>query len=532
MFEFLTKLFSPQRSFAQPAGPPIVRPDSIVVALHPRLQEIGHSILDSGGNAFDAFVAVVAAQNVLCEGASSLAGPLGVLVRTGSDGRVRYLDAEFNDPLDPNWAWSPDMPKDGRSVLVPGAPAGLEALARDHGTRPFAELLEPAIRLARDGFPVYNMLAKFISFRTETLRRSEYGQRTFFSPRGRPLRVGQTIRQLELASFLSRLGSEGSAYVYSGDWGKEFLATVGADNGVLTEADLQAYHVDWHEPWTATYRGLTFSSSSAYTYGGLWVLLALKTLEHGSLVVDPHYSANADLLELMVRVAREVWAEPWLLDAQALENRPLVQSLLTAEYTSTIWGRVQGQPPGPTGPAPGSHSYHVIVVDKDGNAVSGTTTIEADPWGEGVFVQGVPLTTAGVTPLNTAPGKKRRSPMSIHFAFQGDRLRFAIGGYSSSVVEAVFQFFVNLIDYGLPIDAAVSLPRFGTFPGAPFDLSRNWLDPRIPRSIVKALKERGLLFERTGVVDTGLGCLVAADPGGPLTGIPVPVSYLEDPFQT
>lgn len=535
MFEFLSNLFSPQRSFAQPAGPPVVRPDSIVVAFHPRLRQIGHAILDSGGNAFDAFVALVAAQNVLSEGASTLAGPLAALVRTGSDGRVRYLDADFNDPLDPDWRWHPRMPKDGRAVLVPGAPAGLEVLARELCTRPLADLLQPAIRLAEDGFPVHNLLARFIRWRAKTLRRSAYGRRTFFSPRGRPLCPGQTLRQPEVALFLSRLGDEGAGYVYSGDWGKEFLTAVRADHGVLTAADLERYTVRWHEPWATTYRGLTLCSSSGHSYGGLWVLLALKTLEHSAVGAGPHYSADADLLETLVRVAREVWAEGWILDTEVLEDRPLVESRLTSGHAGEIWARVRGRVAGQPGPAAGSHSYHIIVVDRDGNAASGTTTIEADPWGEGQFVQGVPLSPAGAIPLSTAPGRRRLSPFSIHFALVDDRLRFAVGAISNSVVETAFQFLVNLIDYHHPVGATVASPRFGTFPiGRRFvlDLGRNWLDPRVEKSLVKTLKRRGLAFERTRIVDTGTGCIVASDRTGTLSGICAPLPYIQDPFGT
>ena len=516
--------------FVQPADTPIVRSNAIVVAHHPRLRAIGHSVLEEGGNAFDAFVAVTAAQNVMAEGACSLAGPLGVLTYTASDGHLGYLDADFNDPLDPAWRWDAKMPKDGRTVLVPGAPAGLEALAKRYGTRSLSELLQPAIELAEEGLPVSRLLATFIKWRSSILKRSDYGRDTFFDEGGKPLQIGQTLRQPEVASFLSNLAAEGSQYVYSGRWGRSFLDFVGQRNGVLSRADLRHYRVHWEQPWTAAYRGHRLYSSSGRSYGGVWGLLALKTLEHGSLADMGHYSEDAAALELLVLIARRVWSEEWILDPHALDDRELVESRLTERYTDQLWHEVANDLRGQVVTAAQAHSYHVVVADGAGNVASGTTTIESDPWGEGMFVEGLPLSTAGAIPWSTAPGERRLSPFALHLAFQDDRLSFAAGGISNSVVEASFQFLVNLIDYGLPVGEAATMPRFGTFPSKrKLDMSKNWLDPRIDASIVTELKGR-LRFEQRGVVDTGSGVVLAAAPDGTLAGMPVPIPYIADPF--
>jgi gamma-glutamyltranspeptidase / glutathione hydrolase len=533
VLDSVAHVIRPERSFHQPADEPTVRNGSIVVAFHPQLLDIGHAILDSGGNAFDAFVAVAAAQNVLAEGASSLAGPLGVLGYAAARRSHFYLDADFNDPLDPAWRWDARMPKDGRAVFVPGAPAGLEALASRYGTRPFAELLQPAIRLAEEGFPVSKLLATFIAWRAKVLKRSDYGQKTFFSSNGKPLRPGQIIRQPEVGGFLSNLAAHGSSYVYSGDWGARFLQTVQANHGVLTLDDLSAYRVQSEIPWTATYRGHRVSSCSGRAYGGLWTLLALKTLEHTSLPAEPHYASDPDLLQLLVQIAREVWGESWILDFGTLGDRALVEHRLRSAHARRIWERVGTSACHPQTAVAGAHSYHIIVVDQDGNAATGTTTIEADPWGEGMFVEGVPLATAAPLPLSTAPGKRRLSPFSMHLVFRDDLLRFSVGTISVSVPEAAFQLLVNLIDYRLPVDQAVSLPRFGSFPAKrKLDLRKNWLDPRISNEIVKDAENRGLKFDRKGIIDTGLGTVMAADPSGVLSGVHTPLPYMSEPFAT
>ncbi|MDQ3898236.1 MAG: gamma-glutamyltransferase [Actinomycetota bacterium] len=494
---------------------------------------IGHAILDSGGNAFDAFVAMVAAENVVAEGASSLAGPLSAVLHDGSNGEVVYFDADFNDPLSPDWRWHATMPRDGRSVLVPGAPAGLAALAETRGTRPLHQLLEPAIRLATEGFAVSRLMANFITWRAPVLQRTPYGRKTYFSSDGAPLTTGTTLRLPEVASFLSKLGQLGPSYVYAGDWGARFLESVRADKGVLTEADLATYEVYSRKAWTTTYRGYTFHSSSGRCYGGPWTLLALKTLEHMSLPASPHYSEDADLLQVLIEIARAVWSESWLLDYRQLDDLDAMAARLTEAHSREIWDRVRARVPLRPAVTGGSHSYHIIVVDESGNAVSGTTTIQSDPWGEGVFVEGVPLTTAGAVPWSTAPGSRRLAPYSIHLAFRDGLLRFSAGGISNSAVEAAFQFLVNLIDHGLPVEESVSRPRFGTFPDTRrLTLRKNWIDPRVDSAIVRTLRRRGLRFQRRGLLDTGLGTVVAALADGRLAGASAPIPYIPDPTST
>jgi gamma-glutamyltranspeptidase/glutathione hydrolase len=533
MIKRLARLFRAQLPpFFQPGDEPEVREGSIVVAHNPTVRAVGHAILDSGGNAFDAFVAVTVAQNVMAEGASSLAGPLGVLLRRASTGEVAYLDADFNDPISDEWRWSPRMPKDGRAVLVPGAPAGLEALVETHCTWPLSALVQPGIQLAEEGFTVSRLLASFIKWRAAVLKRSEHGRTTFFAGDGTPLQAGDTIRQPAVATFLESLGREGASYVYSGAWGGELLSFVRARNGVLTVDDLDNYTVRWDSPIATTYRGYALCCPGGRTYGGAWTLLALKMLERVDLSAAPHYSTDAGLLELVVRIARLVWSEGWLLDHHVLDDRRFVQFLLAEDHVDELWARLLGDMGTPSIPLMRPHSYQIIVVDREGNVVNGTTTIESDPWGEGFFVEGVPLSTAGTAPWSTANGQRRLSPFSMHFAFEGDHLRFASGGISNSVVEAEFQFLVNLIDYGLGVGEAVSMPRFGTFPAKrKLAIDRNWLDPRVDDDIVKSLKGR-LRFERDGLVDTGSGAVVAIDPRGILAGAPAPLPFLPDPFAT
>jgi gamma-glutamyltranspeptidase len=188
----------------------------------------------------------------------------------------------------------------------------------------------------------------------------------------------------------------------------------------------------------------------------------------------------------------------------------------------------------------GSHSYQVVVVDGEGNAITGTHTHESLAWGSGIFVEGVPLNTAGRIPWTVAPGERQLSPFSMHLILHGGRLRAASGTFSSSLLEASFQFLVNLIDYRMTVQEAVTKPRFGTFPydpAAPLTTTipqllaanrPNWLDPRVNPEIVRALADRGIQFVQTpapgmgGWVDTGLGAAVSVGRDGRLQGAITP----------
>jgi len=523
------------RAFAQRAERPIVRQGDCVIAYHQEAREIGEAVLRAGGNAFDAFVATAAAENVMAEGMSSFAGPLCVMVYHAENDQVVYMDTDFNDPVDPMGIGMPTDNELGKAVLVPGAPAGLEALATSYGRLPFSELLQPAIALAEDGYLVNRMLAAALAYSGDVLKKTEYGRNTFF-PHGEALKLGALLKQPEVAEFLRRLGQEGSAYVYRGDWGDHFLSLVEAHGGRLTTKDLAGYDVKWCDPWTTSYRGYTIFSSSCRSYGGLWVLLALKTLEQTTLPATPRYREDADSLEQMIRISHQVWSEPDIFDYRVLDDPESVRSLLTAEHAGSIWERVRDKASLNFMGRGGSHSYHIIVHDDEGNIASGTTTIYANPWADGLFVEGIPLACAGRVPWNTKPGQRRLSGFSTHLAFQDGQPRFAVGSISNSLAEASFQFLVKLIDYKMSVRDTVSTPRFGSFdargdPTKPrINFGRNWLDPRVNSGIAKTLKTRGISVKQDGTVDTGLGAIMRIESGGKVEGITAPIPYISNPF--
>src|SRR5262249_48714541 len=145
-----------------------------------------------------------------------------------------------------------------------------------------------------------------------------------------------------LAAFLAKVSTQGSAYMYRGDWARDCVRVVRAKGGRMTEQDLADYRPTWNEPWKIRYRGLDLYGPGGRDWGGLWVDLALLALENADLASLGHSAKSADALEIMVRTSRQVWLElSWLENPGILQQPSLVESHLTPAYTRELWNRVK-----------------------------------------------------------------------------------------------------------------------------------------------------------------------------------------------
>ena len=491
---------------------------AIIASYNREARDAGKQILEEGGNAFDAFVAAPLVEYVVAPGVTSLAGPLNALVYHQKINEKLYLDAELTHVADPEGMWS-EGEVGGKGVMVPGALHGLESIHQRYGKLPWARLVQPAIALARDGFPIDPIYSATIEYRAETLKSTPYGTKTFFK-NGKPLQSGERLVQPELAVFLEEVAQRGSAAMYRGAWGKRCVETVRSRGGRMELQDLHNYRSRWLSPRHIRYRDCDVYGASGRSFGGAWSLLALKTLEHFDLSNGPHFSESTDRLEVMVRVAQTVWNEAWLYETENLDDDAKVESYLTAPHAAAVWERVRQELPADLPHRRGNHSYHIVVVDEEGNAITGTNTINSLPWGDGVFVDGVPLTnTLSHVGTKTRPGERRLTPMSSHLVFRDRRMKIVSGTFNSSLLESGFQLLVNAIDFKLPAKQAATLPRFGTFS---FDdekpdssSGKMWLDLSVSKEIVDQLRKRGLEFEQDSLfVDTGSGAIaILADDG-------------------
>ena len=490
--------------------------NQIVETYHPASTQIGYDLLNHGGNAFDAFIGATAADYVLGEGMTSIGGPIGILVYDRRTGKTEYLNAAFNDPLDRRHRWNENEPTAGSAALGPGAVAGLEALSKKYGKLPLRTVLQPAIDLAETGFPLTTHDGDILSMQAsmKKLRRTAYGRETFFKD-GKPLLAGDVLKLPALAAFLRKLGDEGSSFAYSGEWAKKALAVVNEAGGHLTLADFSSYRSRWESSLSATYKG--YELFFPRTAGGIVSTTALKIVEPYDLGrFGKHYTDSAEGLAFVDRAYIEASLRP--------QNAEMPSP---AEIENLRAKQNKNSP----NPDRGEHSLQVTIVDREGNAVTGTHTIEGMAWGEGLFVDGVLLSSANELPLApTLPGQRRAFSLAMHVVTKDKQVRFISGTFNSSLIPAEYQFLLNLINYGMTPEEAVNAPRFGARAWS-FDTLKprggQWLDPRISRGLVDELSERGLKFKQSQPVDTGLGAVAVVGPAG-VAGAVAPLSRTEE----
>ena len=499
-------------------GPPLAI-SPLVVSYHEQGVEAGNRILDSGGNAFDAFVATVVAEIVVSPGAVTLAGLMCTLLYHAESNMVSFLDAGYNSVLAQDGEYDSSNPILGKLVAVPGIVAGLEAVHRRYGRLGWKEILQPAIELARNGFPISEGYSRLIEYYAQLLQSTEYGRQTFF-PGGSPLQPGDILKQPELAEFLTRLAEQGISHMYTGEWAVKCVETVQAEGGLMTMEDLASYQPTWGQPWTISYRGYDVCASAGRVMHGLWALLALKTLEHASLNPLIHYSDSADALEVLVRIARAVDKEAWIGNHWDLDDRDLVNSRLTWTYTDLIWEKVEAALDSTSSEMSfDNETLCSAIMDSEGNVVATKHSINSYYWGSGLFVQGIPLNASGMFKGRwTGPGERRLQGASNFFVFKNRKMRSIIGTWGDSNDHTAFQFLVDLTDYGLPADQAIALPRFGSYyyDENGIDFTKNVLDERVSQGIVDILRERGLFFSQESP-RVGIGCLIQFHPDGSIT---------------
>ncbi len=227
--------------------------------------------------------------------------------------------------------------------------------------------------------------------------------------------------------------------------------------------------------------------------------------------------------------------EPWLFEPTTVFDRARVVAHLEGGTADRIRKRVQErQRPRPS--PSGSHSSAILALDRNGNAVVGTHSMGALPWGEGIFVDGAALNAAAPFSSNPTPGERMIGYYTETMVFEDGELRAAQGTFAGGIFESAVQNLVHLIDYGLDPAAAASRPRFGTqaydlaSPGSPVPTGR-FLDPRVSATVVHELEARGLeLLQEFSFVDTGAGVLMSLSEDGVVQAATLSLAGTDEPY--
>jgi gamma-glutamyltranspeptidase / glutathione hydrolase len=373
---------------AQAAAPrAAVAHKAAIASAYPLASQAGQEIFAAGGNAFDAAVAVSAALAVVEPTSSGLGGGGFYLLHRQSDSFETMLDAREKAP----GAASRDMYLDkagnvienasvagALAAAIPGEPAALEYLARKYGKLPLKSSLQPAIRLARQGFPMYARLQFAVRYKQQALLHSPDVARVFLTAEGGVPELGAPIKQPDLANTLEAIANQGAKGFYTGRVAADLVAGVRADGGIWTLEDLAAYRVIERKPLIGEYHGARIVSASPPSSGGIAVLDALNILSGFDL---PHYD-SATRKHLVIEAMRRAFRDRAIyLGDPDFVKMPLAQ-LSSQDYAAGQRSSIRTDKAMPSAMLPGIESEkvgmqttHFSVLDADGNRVSATLSV-------------------------------------------------------------------------------------------------------------------------------------------------------------
>jgi gamma-glutamyltranspeptidase/glutathione hydrolase len=503
----------------------------IVVSTDEYATRVGVEVLQAGGNAIDASIAVQFALAVVNPEAGNIGGGGFMVVRT-AEGETAALDYREKAPLDAtrDMFLDPEGNLTNKSVVghlaagVPGTVSGMAAAHDRYGTLPWADLVQPAVELA-EGFEVKErFLGSLSETMIEALTAYPASASQFLPRNGAPPVVGDTLRQLDLASTLNRIRDEGPDGFYTGQTADLIVAEMERGGGIMTHQDLQSYEAAWRDPISFSYREHTIISMPPSSSGGATMAEIANILEGYDLGGMSWHSAEQ--IHLFAEAARRAYADRnhYLADPDFVEMplERMTSSSYASERAATISTSAATPStnvgPGMEGdPGESEETTHFSIVDAAGNAVSVTTTINS--WyGSKVTVEGAGFVLNNEmddfaakpgTPNQfglvqgeknaIGPGKRMLSAMSPSIVLDPDDKLLMVTGTpgGSTIITTVFQTISNVVDYGMNVVQAVNAPR----------VHHQHLPDQIyyeadglPQSVVEVLEAWGhTMVERSGV---------------------------------
>ncbi|WP_095124509.1 gamma-glutamyltransferase [Pseudomonas sp. Irchel s3a12] len=471
---------------------PVAAENGMVVTAQHLATHVGVDVLKSGGNAVDAAVAVGYALAVVYPAAGNLGGG-GFMTIQLADGRKTFLDfrekaplaATANMYLDKEGNVIPDLSTRGHlAVGVPGTVSGMELALSKYGTKPRKEMIAPAIKLAEDGFALEQGDVELLEYATDVFKKDMRDSGSIFLHNGEPMQVGQKLVQKDLGKTLRTISEKGADGFYKGWVADAIVTSSQANKGIITQADLDKYKTRELAPVECDYRGYHVVSAPPPSSGGVVICQIMNILEGFPMKDLGFHSAQG--MHYQIEAMRHAYVDrnSYLGDPDFVKNP--IEHLLDKNYATKLRDAIQPQKAGVSaelkpGVAPheGSNTTHYSIVDKWGNAVSVTYTLN-DWFGAGVMASktGVILNdemddfTSKVGVPNMyglvqgeanaiAPGKAPLSSMSPTIVTKDGKVVMVVGTPGGSrIITATLLTMLNVIDYGMGLQEAVNAPRF------------------------------------------------------------------------
>jgi gamma-glutamyltranspeptidase / glutathione hydrolase len=513
--------FSPLGRTARAADPPpVTTSGGVVAADHEAAAAAGARVLAAGGNAVDAAVATALAVGVVNPASSGIGGGGFALVYLAREGKVHAIDFREVAPDAAAPGLYPDRDlagSGGLAVAVPGELRGLELLIDTWGTRSWRRAVTPAIRLARDGFTVSRFLAR-ASARTADGDRDGPVFAALNAWIGDGFTEGATLTRPALAATLQAIAAGGAAAFYAGSIADDVVATVRAAGGVLTSADLAAYRPIEREPLWGEWRGYRIATMPLPSSGGVVLLEALGILDASGIDLAALGAGSAALLHVLSEALSHAFADRARLLGDDAGSAAVLPRLLDRARLAELAGRIDPdrvQPHDAYGggiAVPGTRTVddggtsHLCVIDRDGNAVALTTTVNSY-FGAGLVTDGGVVLNNQIDDFTLASGepngfglvqsdenlvgggKRPLSSMSPTLVFDtSGKVVACVGGSGGPrIISATLQVLVGALALGRDAAQAVGAPR----------IHQQWTPAQITAQldlapdVIKALEAKG-----------------------------------------
>ncbi len=495
-------LLVPALGWGQDTGSPAVGASGMVSSAHPLATEAGVDVLREGGSAFDAAVAIAAALNVVEPMMSGIGGYGTIVIYDAANRRARFLNSSGRIPakLDAD-VFRPPTPghmenrTGAKAVSTPGNLNAWEAMHKVHGKLSWRRLIEPASRLAGEGFTVSEHTARFIRIRFSSFPEHV---RVFYGSNGQPLKTGERLIQEDLARSFRTIAEQGAKALHGGALGLAIDSAMKEAGGFLTLDDLVSNQAEWWEPIQIDYRGHTVVTASPPA-NAFDMLVRLGMMSRFDLRALGHNSAS--YLHRYAEVTKHgFWARLRYASDPDVAPPPLGM-LLSEKYWSDEVARLDLErarpftPPGVVTTA-SQHTTHFVVADRWGNVVSATQTLgnlfgsSIMPRGTGVWLNNsLAYSTFEPkgNPMDAFPGRHKLSGDCPTLILKEGRLWAALGTPGGHTIgQTIPQMVMNLVDFGMNVQEALTAPRISFVEP---DLLT--VEDSIPEAARKELRTRG-----------------------------------------
>ena len=485
---------------------PALGANGMVSSAHPLATRAGLEVLEDGGNAYDAAVAVAATLGVVEPCMSGVGGYGAMVVYDAQTGRTRSLSASTRVPetLDPA-VFRPPSPgylhnrQGAPAISTPGAVHDWEALWEEYGELRWERLLEPAIRQAEEGFILDEENAGWIGSEFYTF---PLHARQIYGDNGTPLVAGQRLVQEDLGRSLRRISEEGADAVYGGELGEAMASEAQRNGGFLTTDDLDANRPEWQEPISVNYRDNEVVTAptpttawNALTRLGVMSQLDPEALGHNTVAY----------LDTYATVTRRAHYERFEYAADPEVARTPLDLLLSEDYWEQEAAAVEDSSASPSASASPvvrdlteqrGQTTHFVVADREGNVVSMTQTLgnifgsKVMPEGTGIWLNNSisysQFEPEG-NPLDVFPGRHRLVGIAPTIVMRDGRPRIALGSHGGYyILQTTPQMIINLIDFDMDVQQAIAAPRISFT--APNSFA---VDAGMPASVQGGLEARG-----------------------------------------